>query len=168
MNLEPYVKKARESKFGMRKLNFGLSRIIPFNRPHRIKLIEISDDYVKSMIPYRRKNLNHIKSIHACGLATAAEFASGFLLLLKLGTKEYRLIMESIEAKYLYQAKEDVTATFKANDQWFADQIRNPLQNEDKVYVKCEINLHDALGNHVAIVQTNWQIKKWSRVKTSL
>lgn len=168
MDLSPHVEKAKASSFGLKKLNFGLSRIIPFNRPHRIKLIEITDDRVRSMIPYRKKNLNHIKGIHACGMATAAEFASGFLLLTKLGTKEYRLIMESLEAKYHYQAKEDVTATFEASEQWFLENILTPLESADKIYVKCEILLHDASGNHVATTYTNWQIKKWSKVKTQL
>ena len=78
MDIEKYIAAAKKSKFGMFKLNLGLHYVIPFNKPHGIKLIEISDDFVKTKIPYKRKNLNHIKGIHACGMATAAEFASGF------------------------------------------------------------------------------------------
>lgn len=168
MNLEKYIADAKKSKFGMFKLNLGLSFVIPFNKPHRIKIIEIGDDFVKTGIPYRRKNFNHIKGIHACGMATAAEFASGFFLLSKLGSKKYRLIMESLEMKYHYQAKADVVATFSAPDTWLNENIFTPLETADAVLVKCEINLHDAANNHVATGYTNWQIKEWSKVKTKL
>ena len=152
----------------MFKLNFGLGFIIPFNKPHRIKIIEIQDDFVKTRIPYRRKNFNHIKGIHACGIGTAAEFASGFFLLSKLGSKKYRLIMESLEMKYHYQAKTDVVATFTANETWLNSSIFMPLESADTVLVRCEIMLHDVTNNHVATGYTNWQIKEWSKVKTKI
>lgn len=168
MNFEKYIASAKASKFGLFKLNFGLGYIIPFNKPHKIKVVEIKEDEVKTVIPFKRKNLNHIKGVHACGMATAAEFASGFLLLTKLGNKKYRLIMESLEMKYHYQAKTAIYATFSATEQWMNDMILTPLNSADKILVKCEILLHDTKGNHVATGYTNWQIKEWSKVKTKL
>jgi acyl-coenzyme A thioesterase PaaI-like protein len=168
MNIEKYISDAKKSKFGLFKLNLGLGFIIPFNKPHRIKIVEIGNDFVKTTIPYRRKNLNHIKGIHACGLATAAEFASGFLLLTKLGDKKYRLIMQSLEMNYLYQAKKDSFALFKADDQWINQQVIEPLKYSDQVYVKCEIKLYDQDENHIATGYTNWQIKEWKSVKTKM
>lgn len=168
MNFEKYIADAKKSKFGLFKLNFGLGYIIPFNRPHKIKILEIKEDSVKTIIPYKRKNFNHIKGVHACGMATAAEFASGFLLLTKLGSKKYRLIMESLEMKYHYQAKTDIHAQFSASPEWLDTHIFEPLNNADAIYIKCEIMLHDTKGNHVATGYTNWQIKPWSKVKTKL
>ena len=168
MNFEKYIEQAKKTKFGLFKLNLGLGFIIPFNKPHRIKIKAISDDQVQTYIPYRRKNFNHIKGIHACGLATAAEFASGFLLLTKLGSKKYRLIMESLEMKYHYQAKTNVTATFSADGDWLRSSVLDPLTKAEAVYVRCEIKLNDDLGNHVATGYTNWQIKEWTAVKTKL
>lgn len=168
MNLEKYIASAKASKYGLFRLNFGLGFIIPFNRPHRIKITQISDDFVQTQIPYRRKNFNHIKGIHACGLATAAEFASGFMLISKLGTTRYRLIMESLEMKYHYQAKTTITATFKVSGSWLNEMIFEPLKSAEAVLVKCEILLRDTAGNHVATGYTNWQIKDWSKVKTKV
>lgn len=168
MNFESHIKSARSSRWGMFKLNLGLGFLVPFNRPHRIKIIEIGDDYVKTIIPYRRKNFNHIRGIHACGMATAAEFASGFHLLARLGNSKYRLIMESLEMKYHYQAKSDVIAHFEANQQWIDEMILKPLTDSEKVFVRCEIKLHDTMNNHVATGYTNWQIKAWDKVKTKL
>lgn len=166
MNFEKYIAHAKRSAFGLFKLNLGLGFLIPFNRPHKIKIKEIGDDFVKTSIPYRRKNFNHIKGIHACGLATSAEFASGFLLLTKLGSKKYRLIMESLEMKYHYQAKSNVTAIFSADDVWINSNVIVPLSAAEQVYVRCEIKLIDDKENHVATGFTNWQIKEWTAVKT--
>jgi acyl-coenzyme A thioesterase PaaI-like protein len=168
MNIEKYINGARRSKFGLFKLNLGLGFIIPFNRPHKIKIKEIGEDFIKTTIPYRRKNMNHIRGIHACGLATAAEFASGFHLLTKLDSKKYRLIMESLEMKYHYQAKSDVTALFEADNNWIKTHVLDPLSGVEKVFVRCEIKLTDAQQNHVATGYTNWQIKDWSAVKTKI
>lgn len=168
MDLEKIVAKAKQSAWGLYKLNLGLGWLIPFNKPHRIKLVKIEDEKVITRIPFRRKNLNHIRGIHACGLATAAEFASGFLLLTHLGSKKYRLIMESIEMKYHYQAKSDVTAVFEAGKEWVNQEIVSPLQQTESVFVRCEIKLYDSESNHVATGFTNWQIKDWSKVKTKV
>lgn len=168
MDYDKYINAAKQSKFGLYKLNLGLGYIIPFNRPHKIKILEIKDDTVRTIIPYKRKNFNHIKGIHACGMATAAEFASGFLLLTKLGSKKYRLIMESLEMKYHYQAKTAITAEFTVTESWMNEHIYDPLNQADSILVRCEIELHDTQGNHVATGYTNWQIKLWSKVKTKL
>jgi len=168
MNFEKYIKDAKESKFGLWKLNFGLFRMIPFNKPHGIKILELNDNSVKTIIPLKRKNMNHIKGIHACGMATAAEFASGFKLLTQLGPRKYRLIMESLEMVYHYQAKTAITAEFEAADEWIAAVIKKPLETSESVLVKCEIMLYDTDRNHVATGYTNWHIKPWAKVKTKL
>ena len=168
MNQQKILAQAKTSAFGLKKLNFGLARMIPFNKPHRIKITKIEDDLVETIIPYRKKNLNHIKGIHACGLATCAEFASGFLLVSKLDPKKYMLIMQSLEMEFHYQAKSDVKAMFKADDQWINENIITPLASSEKTNVKCEIPLYDSEQNHVATAHTNWQIKDWAKVKTKL
>jgi acyl-coenzyme A thioesterase PaaI-like protein len=166
MNFEKYIADAKNSKFGLWKLNVGLSRMIPFNKPHGIKIKSLTDHSVQTIIPYKRKNMNHIKGIHACGMATAAEFASGFQLLTRLGPRNYRLIMESLEMSYHYQAKTDIVAEFEATDEWIDSSIRKPLEEMDAVFIRCEIKLFDTERNHVATGFTNWQIKPWSKVKT--
>ena len=168
MNFEKIIADAKSSSFGLWKLNFGLFRMIPFNKPHGIKIIQLDDEKVVTQIKYRRRNHNHIKGIHACGLATCAEFASGFLLITKLDARKYRLIMQSLDMEFHYQAKKDTTAEFELTDAWVKENILDPLTSEEKVQVKCEINLYDSDRNHVATGHTNWQIKEWDKVKTAL
>ncbi|MBD3639341.1 MAG: YiiD C-terminal domain-containing protein [Crocinitomicaceae bacterium] len=168
MDFEKHIARAKVSSWGLKKLNLGLWFMIPFNKPHRIKIKKLEDDLVITQIPYKRKNMNHIKGIHACGLATCAEFASGLLLLTKLNAKKYRLIMQSLDMEYLYQAKSDITAEFSVTDDWIKTHVLDPLVENDHVMVKCEIKLYDKDRNQVAVGHTNWQIKDWESVKTKL
>lgn len=168
LNFDALIDSARQSKWGLFKLNFLLRFHIPFNRPHGIRVIRITKNEVQTKIPNWRINQNHIRGIHACGLATAAEFAAGLLLLSRLEQKKYRLIMESLEAKYFFQAKSSATAVFKLEETLLQEKIIQALQEEEKVYHRCEVDLFDEANNHLCTVSTNWQIKSWDKVKTKI
>ncbi|GIL23375.1 MAG: hypothetical protein BroJett042_18880 [Bacteroidota bacterium] len=73
--------KARYSGFYRWLLNIALDRMVPFNKPHGFKVIELEEYRLKTSLPYKRRNFNHIRGLHACGLATLSEFTTGFLLL---------------------------------------------------------------------------------------
>lgn len=166
--LETYLHRAQKSRFWLWVLNKGLHRLIPFNAPHNIRITEIGERGIKATIPYKRSNLNHIRGVHACGLATVAEFTSGLVLLRNLNPSDYRLIMESIEVKYHFQAKTAATAAFEITEARVQNEIIEPLKTNDAVYVRCEIPVSDTAANLLCTVYTNWQIKKWSKVKTKL
>jgi len=168
MNISRIVDKARESGFYLKILNFGLNKMVPFNKPHGFKVIEIGDHHLKTMVPYRKINFNHIKGIHACALATLSEFTTGFLLLIKLDPKKYRLIMQKLVMEYHYQAKMDAFATFSISDEWLEKSIFKPLDSEAKVIIDCVIKIHDSEGNHLSTGTVTWQIKKWEKVKTKV
>lgn len=167
MDFNKLIQQARASSFGMWKLNFLLRRYIPFNKPHGFKIIRLDPDWVEVEMPYKKSNLNHIKGLHACGLATAAEYSSGLLLLSKLGMG-YRIIMESLEVKYFYQGKGKATASYKLDEQAYQSQVMEPLEKDGVCYIKCEINIHDQQENLLCTAYTNWQIKSWKDVKTKL
>ena len=168
MDFKRLIESAQQSKWGKWKLNFLLKRFIPFNKPHDLTIVELSPHKVQVKLPYRKSNLNHIKGLHACGLATAAEYASGFLLLNKLGMQGYRLIMESLEVSYKYQGKSDGIATFELSDEEFQETVLTPIQQEGVVYKSCTIHVHDKEGNLLCEAKTNWQIKSWDKVKTKM
>ncbi len=167
-DLKVHLDKAKKGGFQLTKLNFFLGYIIPFNRPHGIRIAKVADDEMITCIPYKRKNFNHIRGVHACGMATAAEFASGLMLLYRLGSAKYRIIMKTIEVEYHYQAKTNIYATFKLDETKLQQDVIKALETEDSAYIKCEILLHDTNNNHVATTYTNWQIKSWDKVKTKL
>lgn len=162
------LEKAKKSSFYRRLLNFSLDRMIPFNKPHGFHVMEIGDYYLKTGIPYRKSNFNHIRGLHACALATISEFTTGFLLIIKLDAKKYRLIMQKLEMNYHYQGKMDAYAEFSISEEWLNNEIYYPLDNAEAVVVICEVKIHDKDGNHLTTGLVHWQIKNWDKVKTKV
>ena len=162
------IEKAKHSQFYLKVLNWSMNRMVPFNKPHGFKIVSIGDDHLKTSIPYRKSNWNHIRGLHACALATISEFTTGFLLVSKLDAKKYRLIMQRLEMDYHYQGKMDATAEFSASPEWFEKNIYFPLRSNDAVVIPCEVRIHDTSGNHLTTGKVFWQIKNWSKVKTKV
>ena len=146
----------------------GISRMVPFNKPHGFRITALGKNTLKTMVPYRRSNFNHIRGIHACALATLSEFTTGFLLLTRLDAKKYRLIMQSLQMNYHYQAKMDAFGSIEISDEWMEENIYKPLTSAPKVTVQCEVKIHDREGNHLSTGLVNWQIKSWEQVKTKV
>ena len=160
------LEKAKTSKRHLKLLNFALGKKIPFNKPHGFKVVALGDMSVKVLIPYKRKNFNHIRGLHACGLATISEFATGMVLLNALDPKEYRIIMQRMEMNYHYQGKMDAYAYFEMTEAWLQEEVINPLKDKESIVVKCEVKIHDAQNNHLTTGHIFWQVKNWSKVKT--
>lgn len=162
------IEKAKTSSFYRSILNWSVDRMVPFNKPHKFRIIEFGDEFIKTKIPYRKRNFNHIRGLHACALATLSEFTTGFLLLQQLDIKKYRLIMQRLEMDYHYQGKMDAIAEFTVNKNWMNEKILLPLQRNDAVVVNCEVKIHDTAGNHLTTGHVHWQIKNWEKVKTKI
>lgn len=168
MDTTKIVQKAKSSSFYLWLLNAGLNRMIPFNKPHGFKVVEITDTTIKTKLPYKRGNFNHIKGLHACALATLSEFSTGFLMISRLDPKKYRIILKTLEMEYHYQGKMDGFGTFEISDQWLEEKIYNPLKENESTVVICEIKIHDTQGNHLTTGKVHWQVKSWDKVKTKL
>lgn len=168
LNPDEILLKAKTSSFYRKILNWSLSRMIPFNKPHGFKVVQIEDYRLKTLMPYRKSNFNHIRGLHACGLATLSEFTTGFLLLSNLNMKKYRIIMQRLEMDYHYQGKMDATAEFTISKEWLEQQVITPLHTQESVVIPCEVKIHDEKGNHLTTGKVFWQIKDWAKVKTKI
>ncbi len=162
------IEKAKKSPFYKGLLNLSLDRMIPFNKPHGFKVLEIGEYFLKTKIPYRRRNFNHIRGLHACALATLSEFTTGFLLVTKLDAKKYRIIMQKLEMNYHYQGKMDAYAEFSISEEWLKSKVYDALNGNESVVIICEVKIHDIKGNHLTTGLVHWQIKDWSKVKTKV
>jgi len=168
MNFRKLVEKAKTSKARLFVLTMVTRRIIPFNRPHKISISKLSDHNIETFLPYRKRNFNHLRGLHACALATLAEFTGGFMLLTRLGNVKYRIIMKKLEMEYFYQGKKAAIGRFSIEESWLQNTVIKALETEDKVLVNCEVIIEDTDGNHLCTGNSLWQIKKWEKVKTSL
>ncbi len=157
---------AARSTWARRKLNFILWLGIPFNFPHRIAIHQVEEHAVVTRIRKRRSNHNHIGGIHACGLATAAEFCSGLVLLRTLKPKDYRLIMQKLEVEYHYQARKDAFARFELKAEELLSELKVQLDEHAKAIYTCKVLVHDSDDNHLCTVHTSWQVKLWKHVRT--
>ena len=166
MNTKKIVEKAKTSGLYLWLLNKGLDRMIPFNKPHGFKVEEIRDDYIKTSLPFKKRNFNHIRGLHACALATLSEFTTGFLMISRLDPKQYRIILKTLEMDYHYQGKMKAYGTYEITDKWLDDLIYTPLKTQDSTVVVCEIKIHDEQGNHLTTGRVHWQVKSWSKVRT--
>ena len=166
MNLNIFITRAKHSTFHLWILNMLLFRMIPFNKPHGLKIATLTHEGVTARLPYRKRNFNHIRGLHACVLATLTEFTCGFVLISKLGFERYRLILQRLEMDYHYQGKMDAVAEFKISDSWLQSMIYTPLTTQDAVVVVCEVKVYDVHGNHLTTGRAHWQIKNWTKVKT--
>ncbi len=166
--LNALVQKAKHSKFYLWVLNFMLLRTVPFNNPHKIKIISIAEDGITMMAGNVKNNRNHIKGIHACLLATLCEYITGLSLLTHLSPKEYRIILKNIGMTYHFQAKTDVVVKFNITKKEIEEQILNPLKNVEALFKEFTIDVYDVNKNHICTGLINWQIKAWKNVKTQL
>lgn len=166
MDTNKILQKAKTSGFYKWLLNRALDQKIPFNKPHGFSVIEIGEHHLKTLLPYRKRNLNHIRGLHACALATVSEFTTGFSLISKLDPKKFRLIMQRLEMDYHYQGKMDAIAEFSLSPDWLESNIFTPLKTNESVVVNCKIMIKDIKGNHLSTGNVYWQIKDWSKVKT--
>lgn len=166
--LPKLLAKARVSRVWLLILNRFLGWLIPFNRPHRFRIVELGEDRVRTLAPYRRSNLNHIRGVHACAIATVAEFSSGLMLLCKLNPSRYRLIMAHIEIDYLYQAKTDIVAETVLEGCQVREGILKPLAETGVLRKSLLTTVTDGAGQVVARVTTTWQIKSWNQVRSKV
>ncbi|MTI30515.1 DUF4442 domain-containing protein [Cytophagales bacterium RKSG123] len=168
MNPGEIAQKAKNSRFYLWLLNVGLSRLVPFNKSHSFKVVEIDDNSLKLKLPYKKSNMNHLRGIHACALATLSELTTGLALMTYLDSKKYRIILKKLEMDYHYQGKMDIYAKFSLSNQWLNENVISPLENSEKTEICCEVEAHDTKGNHISTGRVYWQLKSWSKVKTKV
>ncbi len=166
--LPKLIVRARDSNGWLRVLNFMMGRIIPFNRPHGFRIATLSEERVLTSASYKRVNHNHIRGIHACAIATVAEFSAGLMLLSRLDPAGYRLIMSKLDVDYVYQAKMAITAETRLSHADLQELVLGPLTTKESCSIVMETRISDVAGNAIARAHTTWQIKRWDKVRTKI
>lgn len=168
MNLPRMLEGARRLGFRRWLLNAGLRWSIPFNAPHGFRVVPLPDGGMRVLVPYKRANRNHIRGLHACCLATAAELCSGLVLLGHLDPKRYRIIMPSLAMEYHWQAKGRAVAEFRISREDLQKQVLAPLQTEESVRYAATVEVKDESGRLLATGTIHWQVKAWDNVRTKV
>ena len=141
-----------------------MQEVIPFNRPHRISISEITSEGCVVPLPYRRRNLNHLGTMHACAMATAGEYVSGLNVIEAFDISKYRLIMSRLEVDYLRRP----VGECNASSRWpegVLTSIQSSLSSEGVATFTMTSELVDSDSVHVATTTTHWQVKSWDKVR---
>lgn len=168
MDLSRLLENARNSALSRYWLILGLRWSIPFNKPHGFQVVPLVNGGIRVEVPFKRANLNHIRSMHACCLATAAELCSGLALIGSLDPKQYRIIMMSLHMDYHWQAKARAVAVFAPAEKELDVQLRIPLKSSESCLYVAEVPVHDETGKHLATGRITWQVKRWDKVRTKV
>ncbi|MBP8824598.1 MAG: DUF4442 domain-containing protein [Flavobacteriales bacterium] len=166
MNLALQLNRARRSAFHRWVLNAGLNWSVPFNRPHGFRVVPLPTGGIRVEVPFQRANRNHLRGIHACCLATAAELCSGLELIGHLGPDRYRIIMRALHMDYHWQAKAGAHAEYMLEAARVKALLLAPLEANGVVVHEAVVELRDDLGNHLATGRITWQVKRWDEVRT--
>ena len=159
------IKKAKHSKTSLCFLNLVLRYAIPFNKPHGFKIHKIDSHSITTFAPYKKKNFNHLRGIHACAIATVGELAAGLNLMNHFSPSQYRFIMSHIDIDYHYQAKKGIFAHASMSDEARA-KIVDHLKDNEKILQEIITDIYDVDQQKVATIKTVWQIKDWKKVRT--
>ena len=139
-----------------------MQEVIPFNRPHRLRVVSISSDECQVSLPWRRRNLNHLRTMHACALATAAEYASGLCVLRAIGVEGKRLIMSHLAMTYQRRAESPCLATAKLPEVEL-EALQDALKREGRGSFVLHAVVQDAAGDVVAEAAITWHVKLTKR-----
>ncbi len=160
------LERAQTSGFQKWMLNRMMWAVIPFNSPHRLKVDLVTEDEIRVLIPFRKKNLNHLKSLHACAMATAAEYASGLALLRKADASKYRLIMQKLEVEYHYQGRTSAYSKAVLSAEVVEREILKPLEaGQESVMYEARAEVYDSDERLLCTATVHWQIKAWDKVR---
>lgn len=135
-----------------------MQEVIPFNRPHRLKVQSLTDDACEVSLPWRRRNLNHVGTMHACALATSAEYASGLCILSAFGVGRVRLIMSELNMTYGRRAESACVACASLPAE-VLDGVRMELDNAGRCAFNLNSVVRDSQGEVVAEAKITWHLK---------
>lgn len=161
--LESLMVGASTSSTKLYLLNQSLAHLIPFNQPHRVKILAVTEEEVLTTLPFLKRNKNHLGGLHACALAALGEFTAGVLILRNLGFSRYRLIMSELKAEYHYQGRASAYARATLPRKELQDRIVRHLDEGEHADYLSVTEVVDDEQRLLCTVSAQWQIKEWSK-----
>jgi acyl-coenzyme A thioesterase PaaI-like protein len=159
-----YLMKRSESKSGLIAIEKVFAIGIPFNKPHGISFISLSEYESEMVMKKKRSNLNHLGGIHACAIATVGEFTAGILLCKNFEMTSFRVIMKTIHIEYTSQARKSIRAHARI-DAVLIDDLKKRIVLDGQAEVDLKTYVEDIDGKKIAVVTTEWQLKDWKKIR---
>jgi thioesterase domain-containing protein len=123
-----------------------------------LKVLSMKDGYVKLQMPFK-ENVNHVGTMYAGSLFTLGEFMGGAIFIASFDMNKYYPIVKEVQIRYRRPALTDITLELAMSEEQIR-QITATLEEKGKADFPLELQLTDAGGEVVAIVQGIWQGRK--------
>ena len=122
-----------------------------------IRVVDLRDRYAKMLMPLEG-NVNHVGMMYAGSLFTLAEITGGAIHLVSFDmTRLYPLVKE-INIRFRRPAMTDVTVEVELSAEE-ASRIQAEALETGKADFAMKIELEDANGEVVSIVEGTWQVR---------
>lgn len=126
------------------------SQVLAFNVPYsgsiKARVTALSPGHCRCLLKHRRRNTNHLNSVHALATANLGELVSGLAMLTGL-PDNVRGIVTRIDSEYLKKARGNLTAT--------AD-VTIPQVAKAKTEHQVQAHIFDETGDEVTRVTVSW------------
>ena len=123
-----------------------------------LTVLELKDRYAKVLMPLQG-NASHIGTMYAGSLFALGEFAGGVIHLVSFDYNRYFPIVKEVTIRYRRPALTDITMEVDMNEEEAA-RIEGEAAEKGKADFPLVLELKDANGETVSIVNGVWQIRK--------
>ena len=125
-----------------------------------IQVIEVRPRYTKIVMPLKG-NVNHVGMMYAGSLFTIGEIPGGILHIASFDVNRFFPIVKEINIRFRRPATTDVTLEMELGKQQ-VDRIQAEAEKKGKADFSLEMEIKDAAGEVVSIVNGTWQIREIS------
>lgn len=123
-----------------------------------IRVLEVRERYAKMLMPLAG-NVNHIGMMYAGSMFTIGEIPGGILYITSFDYKKFYPIVKEVTIRFVRPALTDVTLEVEISKER-VDRIQSDAEENGKADFVLEMEIKDARGEVVAIVNGIWQIRK--------
>ena len=123
-----------------------------------IQVLEVRPRYTKILMPLKG-NVNHVGMMYAGSLFTIGEIPGGILHIASFDVNRFFPIVKEINIRFRRPATTDVTLEMELGEEQ-VDHILAEAEEKGKADFSLEMEIKDAAGEVVAIVNGTWQIRK--------
>lgn len=138
----------------------GYDALIPLNQHLGVKILEVTANSGKAVLPERDELKNHVGSQHAGALFSVGEAASGAAFIGAFASRlgEITPLAETAEIAYKKIAKGEITATGTFTQD--PDALFAELDADGRVRFPIEVELTNSAGDTVATMNVAWYVRK--------